>query len=169
MSVPLFEIRKEEEETDPCSWLLALTVYSGSFRFLSATLDASEVAVAVDAPAASGFGIPVVWENGTTSTAQVKFSIVCESACAPGDFTVLSPPNALLKWTRGGPKTQNITLAIPNDDIYEQMESFRVRLELLEVVEGDESAPIGGVGAIGAIGEVVVRITGPNNGESAHR
>ncbi|TYZ61670.1 hypothetical protein PybrP1_010669 [[Pythium] brassicae (nom. inval.)] len=138
-------------------------LYPGSFRFLTATVDANEVAVDVDAPAASGFAIPVLWENGTTSTAQVKFSVVCGSACSPGDFTVLSPPNALLQWTRGGPTVQSIVLAIPGDDVYEQIENFRVRLELVEVVEGDGNAPLGGVGVIGAIGEVLVHITGPND------
>lgn len=107
----------------------------------------------------------MLWENGTTPTAQVKFSIVCGSACSPGDYTVLSPPNALLQWTRGGPKLQSIVLAIPDDDVYEQMESFRVRLELVEVADGDDNAPpLIGVGTIGAIGEVLVRITGPNDG-----
>lgn len=132
----------------------------GSFRFLNASLNASEI---LNPSLSSAFAIPVLWENGTTSAAQVKFEIICESACsgATGDFTVLSPANSLLKWTRGGPLVQNILIAIPDDNVYEQMESFRVRLQLVEpATEGD----VASVGVIGAIGEVVVHITGPNDG-----
>lgn len=134
----------------------------GSFRFFNASLDASEI---LDPSMSSAFVIPVLWENGTTSNAQVAFEIVCESACsggASGDFSVLSPANSLLRWTRGGPLVQNILIAIPDDNVYEQMESFRVRLQLVEPasIEGD----LIGVGAIGAIGEIVVHITGPNDG-----
>lgn len=144
-----------------------LAVRPGSFRFLNATLEASEIVVAVDHPAASALAIPVVWENGTTSSAQVQFEIVCESACSPSDFSVLSPADAVLKWTRGGPRVQNILLLIPDDNVYEQMESFRVRLQLVEAL-ADGSAIVGGAGVIGSIGEVLVRITGPNDGACAY-
>lgn len=115
-------------------------------------------------PTASPLVVPVLWENGTTSSAQVKFEIVCDSACSPNDFMVLSPASSsLLTWTRGGSSVQNITLAIPDDDIYEQVESFRIRLQLVELSEEESASRVAGVGTIGSIGEVVVRISGPND------
>uniref|UniRef100_K3WBB0 TNFR-Cys domain-containing protein n=1 Tax=Globisporangium ultimum (strain ATCC 200006 / CBS 805.95 / DAOM BR144) TaxID=431595 RepID=K3WBB0_GLOUD len=136
-------------------------LFPGSFRFLNKTFDASES----KNPLMSPFVAPVIWENGTTATARVAFEISCDSgACSTDDFTVLSPTDSVLKWTRGGPSVQNITIAIPDDDIYEQVESFRIRLRVIELPPGDEGYQgAGATGSIGSIGEIVVRISGPND------
>ncbi|KAF1322394.1 Tnfr/ngfr cysteine-rich region, partial [Globisporangium splendens] len=134
-------------------------LFPGSFRFLNETLDASES----KDPMAPPFVVPVAWENGTTATARVAFEIAYDS-CSTDDFTVLSPKDSVLKWTRGSSRVQNITIAIPDDDIYEQVESFRIRLQVIELSPEDEGYQgAGATGSIGSIGEVVVRISGPND------
>jgi hypothetical protein len=61
--------------------------------------------------------------------------------------------------------TQYISLSILDDGVYEQPETFTIRLLPAEQVESD----IAGVGTIGSIGEVVVTIAGPNNGRFVSR
>lgn len=74
--------------------------------------------------------IPVLWVAGTTSTASVKFQIVCKSACSPGDFELVSPLTQLLQWKRDNypasvtNRTQNIVLQVPDDGLYELSENF---------------------------------------------
>ncbi|OWZ23735.1 hypothetical protein PHMEG_0001335 [Phytophthora megakarya] len=111
--------------------------------------------------------VPVLWIAGTTSTASVKFEIVCKTACSPGDFTLVSPTTMLLKWKRDDnpnstTRVQNIVLKILDDNFYEQAENFVIRLG---TVEAAANAVIG-TGTIGDNGEMVVTIAGPNNVQS---
>ncbi|KAG7398123.1 hypothetical protein PHYBOEH_011679 [Phytophthora boehmeriae] len=131
-------------------------LFPGSFSF-----ETSTVSVAED----NTLSIPVLWMAGTTSTANVQFEFVCQSACLPGDFTLISPKPQLLTWKRDDyPSTstarkQNIVLSVPDDGLYEQSETFLVRLVLVEPVEGDAVS----TGTIGEIGEIIVTIAGPND------
>ncbi|KAL3673409.1 hypothetical protein V7S43_001121 [Phytophthora oleae] len=112
--------------------------------------------------------VPVRWVAGTTSTASVKFEVVCNSACSPDDFVLVSPTTQLLEWKRDEYpvnsiiRTQNIVLKVLEDKLYEQAESFSLRLVTLEAEEGD---PIG-TGVIGDIGETIITIAGPNDVQS---
>ncbi|KAG3096601.1 hypothetical protein PC122_g4839 [Phytophthora cactorum] len=102
----------------------------GSFSFQNATVNN----VAED----STLTIPVLWVAGTTSTASVIFEIVCKSACFPADFVLVSPTTQLLGWKRDDyPATattrmQSIVLKVLNDELYEQAESFSIRLVSVE-------------------------------------
>lgn len=135
-------------------------MYLGSFRFLNSAATVYESSDSVTR-------IPVVWENGTTSSARVRFEVSCGSACSPSDFVVETPQDTdVLTWTRpsgsaGVSMTQYIALSILDDGEYEQPETFTIRLLTAEQEEDD----IAGVGAIGSIGEMVVTIAGPNNGK----
>lgn len=136
-----------------------MPVYPGSFRFLNSTMTVTESAVDL-------VRIPVLWRNGTTASASVAFTITCGSACSPGDYVLQSPVPQILNWTRpsgstaGAPLTQYITLSIPDDGLYEQPETFTIRLALVDRKVDDTV----GVGKIGSIGEMVITIAGPNNG-----
>jgi hypothetical protein len=134
-------------------------VVPGSFSFKSAAVTVAE---------GNTLTIPVLWAAGTTSTASVKFEIVCKSACSPDDFVLVSPIPQLLKWNRSDypesttTRTQDIVLNVPADELYELAEKFVVRLVL---VEAAEDAAIG-TGAIGDIGEMIITIDGPNDARS---
>ncbi|KAF1778939.1 Na-Ca exchanger/integrin-beta4 [Phytophthora cactorum] len=112
--------------------------------------------------------IPVLWVAGTTSTASVIFEIVCKSACFPADFVLVSPTTQLLGWKRDDyPATattrmQSIVLKVLNDELYEQAESFSIRLVSVEPTQDSTI----GTGTIGDIGEIVVTIDGPNDARS---
>ncbi|KAF4134077.1 TNFR/NGFR cysteine-rich region [Phytophthora infestans] len=128
----------------------------GSFSFQNAMVNVGE---------GNMLTIPVLWEAGTTSTASVKFEIMCKSACFPEDFELISPVTQLLEWKRdeypvtSADRMQNIVLRLLNDKLYEQVESFSIRLV---TVEPSEDSTIG-TGTIGDVGEVVVTINGPND------
>lgn len=134
-------------------------MFAGSFRFLNATTTVYE-------SSQSAVQIPVIWENGTTSTARARFQVICGSACSPADFVVKAPQDTdVIKWERpsgsaGVAVKQYISLSILDDGEYEQPETFTIRLLPAEQEESD----IADVGTIGSIGEVVVTIAGPNNG-----
>ncbi|KAG1693085.1 hypothetical protein DVH05_023865 [Phytophthora capsici] len=93
---------------------------------------------------------------------------MCESACSPDDFAVVSPTTKVLQWKRDDypvnsiSRVQNIVLKVFGDKLHEQAESFSLRLL---TVEAEESDPIG-TGVIGNIGETVITIAGPNDGQS---
>ncbi|KAG6975583.1 hypothetical protein JG688_00002244 [Phytophthora aleatoria] len=132
----------------------------GSFSFQNATVNN----VAED----STLTIPVLWVAGTTSTASVIFEIVCKSACFPADFVLVSPTTQLLGWKRDDyPATattrmQSIVLKVLHDELYEQAESFSIRLVSVEPTQDSTI----GTGTIGDIGEIVVTIDGPNDARS---
>ncbi|DBA04452.1 TPA: hypothetical protein N0F65_010048 [Lagenidium giganteum] len=129
-------------------------VYPGSFRFLNSSLTANEDSV-------NTFNVPVVWENGSTLQANVSFDFVNETAGAP-DVTILTPTP--LNWTRNGPVIQYIQLLIISDGIFEQSETFRLRLKLLDPPVDAAGFIVGlGTGSIGAIGETRITIAGPND------
>ncbi|ETO69333.1 hypothetical protein F444_14044 [Phytophthora nicotianae P1976] len=128
----------------------------GSFTFQTATVTVAE---------GNTLTVPVLWVAGTTSMASVKFEVVCKSACFPTDFVLVSPATHLLEWKRDDYpasatiRWQNIVLQVLNDELYEQIESFSIRLM---VVEPSEDSTIG-TGVIADIGEIIVAIDGPND------
>ncbi|KAG7389740.1 hypothetical protein PHYPSEUDO_009660 [Phytophthora pseudosyringae] len=128
----------------------------GSFSFQHTTLNVAE---------GNTLTVPVLWVAGTTSTASVKFEMVCKSACSPTDFALVSPITQLLEWKRddypttSSTRTQNIIVKVLDDELYELAENFVIRLVAGEAAE--DSAI--GTGTIGSIGEVAVTIDGPND------
>ncbi|KAL7691204.1 putative TNFR/NGFR cysteine-rich region, na-Ca exchanger/integrin-beta4 [Plasmopara halstedii] len=109
--------------------------------------------------------IPVLWTSTTMLTASVNFEIICNTACFPMDFVLVSPVSQLLEWkcdnnfANDATQLQNISLRVNNDNLYEQAESFIVRLVGVEPQEEDairiERSKI--------IPEILVRIKGPND------
>ncbi|KAK1948127.1 Tumor necrosis factor receptor superfamily member 26 [Phytophthora citrophthora] len=131
----------------------------GSFSFAKDTMSITE---------GNSLTVPVVWVAGTTSTASVRFDVACKSACSPDDFVVVSPTTKLLEWKRDDfpvnsiSRTQNIVLEVLVDKLYEQTESFSLRLIALDTEEGDSI----GTGVLGDIAETVITIAGPNDMQS---
>jgi hypothetical protein len=107
--------------------------------------------------------IPVLWEGGTTSTAQVSYEVICETACAPADFNIES--GSKLEWKRGESNVQYLMVSIPGDKVYEQEESFKIRLVTIDPTEDteDESLIDISYGELGDIPEIRVLIQGPND------
>lgn len=134
---------------------VCFAVFPGTFRFLNATLQVNE-------SNSAAFVVPVVWEGGTSASAQVKFQLIDGTATMASDFSLQSPTSSVLTWTRGESTTQTISLMILDDGLYEQSETFSVRLSLVDPAEGADPAS---VGALGNISKVDVTILGPNDGK----